>query len=196
MAQHRDVTTDAEIDAALEDAKLHDHDPVAKTAQYVPRYKLLIVELTNGRRLSLPIEELQGLENATAKQLQNIEILALGTDISFPSIDVDFYVPALIEGVYGNRRWMSELGKRGGSAKTEAKQAASRVNGAKGGRPRKVVSSPAVTRATALFEDTKKKVAEAAAFMAGEPTGYQETRPEPVLPNAMKNSKAGPKKAR
>jgi len=190
MEQHRDVTTDAEIDAALEDAKLHDNDPVAKTVQYVPRYKLLIVELTNGRRLPLPIEDLQGLENATARQLQNIEILALGTDISFPAIDVDFYVPALIEGVYGNRRWMSELGKRGGSAKTKAKQAASRANGAKGGRPRKVVSSPA-----ALFEDMKRGAAEAAAFMAGKTSGYRVTQPQPVLTNAMKSSKAGPKKA-
>jgi hypothetical protein len=140
MEQHRDVTTDAEIDAAIERAKLHDNDPVAKTAVYVPRLKLLMVQLTNGRRLALPIEDLQGLENATAKQLQKIEIFALGTEISFPEIDVDLYVPSLIEGVYGNRRWMSELGKRGGSAKTEAKRRASRANGAKGGRPKRAVA--------------------------------------------------------
>ncbi len=139
----RVITTDAEIDAAIERAKLLDSEPLAKTAVYVPRLKLLIVELTNGRRLALPIEDLQGLENATAKQLQKIKIFALGTEISFPEIDVDLYVPSLIEGVYGNRRWMSELGKRGGSAKTEAKQAASRANGAKGGRPRKTVASTA-----------------------------------------------------
>ncbi len=139
MEQHRDVTTDAEIDAALEQAKLHDHDPVAKTAQYVPRLKLLIVELTNGRRLAIPIEDLQGLENATAKQLQNIEILGLGTGINFPDIDVGFYVPALIEGVTGSLRWMAELGAKGGRAKTEAKQRTARENGAKGGRPKKAV---------------------------------------------------------
>jgi hypothetical protein len=139
----RVITTDAEIEAAIERAKLLDGEPLAKTATYVPRLKLLIVELTNGRRLALPIEDLQGLENATAKQLQKVEIFALGTEISFPEIDVDLYVPSLIEGVYGNRRWMSELGKRGGSAKTEAKQAASRANGAKGGRPRKTVASTA-----------------------------------------------------
>jgi hypothetical protein len=87
-------------------------------------------------------------------------------------------VPALIEGVYGNRRWMSELGKKGGSAKTEAKRAASRANGAKGGRPGKVVSSSTVTRATSLFEDAKRRVAEvaeAAAFVAGKTTGYRVT---------------------
>jgi hypothetical protein len=89
------------------------------------------------------------MENATAKQLQNIEILGRGTGINFPDIDAGFYVPSLIEGVYGNRRWMSELGKRGGSARTEAKQIASRANGAKGGRPRKVVDTRKVAAAAA-----------------------------------------------
>ena len=75
MAQARMVTTDAEIDAAIERAKLLDGEPLAKTAVYIPNLKVLMVGLTNGRRLLLPIEDLQGLENATAKQLQNIEIL-------------------------------------------------------------------------------------------------------------------------
>ena len=139
MVQARMITTDAEIDAAIERAKLLDGEPLAKTAVYMANLKVLIVGLTNGRRLFLPIEDLQGLQNATAKQLQNIEILGRGTGINFPDLDAGFYVPSLIEGVYGNRRWMSELGKRGGSARTEAKQIASRANGAKGGRPRKVV---------------------------------------------------------
>ena len=136
-----DAEFDAQIDAWREKYKDQgdDNEPLAKSAQYVPRFKLLIVELTNGRRLVLPIEDLQGVENATAKQLQNIEIFGLGTGIIFSDIDMGFYVPALIEGVYGNKRWMAEMGKRGGSAKTEAKQMASRANGAKGGRPRKVV---------------------------------------------------------
>jgi hypothetical protein len=135
------ITTDAEIDAAIERAKILEGEPLAKAVQYVQRLKLLIVKLTTGRRLVIPLEDLQGLENATTKQLQNIEILGRGTGINFPTIDVAFYVPSLIEGLYGNRRWMSELGKRGGSAKTEAKQIASRANGAKGGRPRKTVDT-------------------------------------------------------
>jgi hypothetical protein len=153
MTQARIVTTDAEIDAAIERAKLLDGEPLAKTAVYIPSLKVLMVRLTNGRRLVLPIEDLQGVENATAKQLQNIEILGRGTGINFPDIDAGFYVPSLIEGVYGNRRWMSELGKRGGSARTEAKQIASRANGAKGGRPRKVVD----TRKVAAVAATKTK---------------------------------------
>jgi hypothetical protein len=135
MADHEVITTDAEIEAALKRAKLHDSDPRAHTIEHIPALKLLIVGLSNGRRLVLPIEDVQGLGNATHEQIQNYELLGRGTGISFPELDVDLYVPALIEGVYGNRRWMAQLGKKGGSAKTEAKRLAAKANGAKGGRP-------------------------------------------------------------
>ena len=140
MAEHRVVTTDAEIEAALRQAKLHDSDPRAQTVEHIPALKLLIVGLSNGRRLALPVEDVQGLGDATHKQIQNYELLGRGTGISFPALDVDLYVPALIEGVYGNRRWMAQLGRKGGRAKTEAKRQAARANGAKGGRPKRAVA--------------------------------------------------------
>jgi hypothetical protein len=140
MAEHEVITTDAEIEAALERAKFHDSDPRACAVEHIPALKLLIVGLSNGRRLVLPIEDLQGLGNATHKQIQNYELLGHGTGISFPELDVDLYVPALIEGVYGNRRWMAQLGRKGGSSKTEAKRKAAKANGAKGGRPARVAA--------------------------------------------------------
>jgi hypothetical protein len=135
MAEHEVITTDAEIVAALEKAKRHANDPLAQTVEHIPGLNLLIVGLSNGRRLVLPIEDLQGLGNATHEQIQRYELLGHGTGISFPDLDVDLYVPALIEGVYGNRRWMAQLGKKGGKAKSEAKRLAAKANGAKGGRP-------------------------------------------------------------
>ena len=135
MVEHKIITTDTEIEAALERAKLHGYDPRAISIEHIPELRLLIVSLSNQRRLVLPIEDLQGLGNATHKQIQNYELLGHGTGISFPDLDVDLYVPALIEGVYGNRRWMAQLGRKGGSAKTEAKRKAAIANGAKGGRP-------------------------------------------------------------
>jgi hypothetical protein len=135
MAEHEVVTSDAEIEAALERAKVHDGDPVAQSVEHIPGLSLLIVRLSNGRRLALPIEDVQGLGRATHEQIQNYELLGRGTGISFPDLDVDLYVPALIEGVYGNRRWMAQLGKMGGRARTEAKRQAAKANGAKGGRP-------------------------------------------------------------
>jgi len=89
----------------------------------------------------LPTEDVQGLGAATHQQIRNYELLGRGTGISFPDLDVDLYVPALIEGVYGNRRWMAQLGRKGGSARTEAKRLAAKANGAKGGRPAKVAAS-------------------------------------------------------
>ena len=137
MVEHRVVTTDAEIESALERAKLHDKDPVARTVEHVPVLNLLVVGLSNGRRLALPVEDVQGLDKATHGQLENYELLGHGTGISFPDLDLDLYVPALIEGVYGNRRWMAHLGRKGGRTRTEAKRRAARANGAKGGRPKK-----------------------------------------------------------
>jgi hypothetical protein len=143
MADHEVITTDAEIEAALKRAKLHDSDPRVQTVEHIPALKLLIVGLSNSRRLVLPIEDVQGLGNATHEQIQNYELLGRGTGISFPELDVDLYVPALIEGIYGNRRWMAQLGKKGGSAKTEAKRLAAKANGAKGGRPARAAAASA-----------------------------------------------------
>jgi len=140
MAKHEMVTTDLEIEEALRRSKSHDHDPKAVTVEYAPALNLIVVGLSNGRRLVLPIEDLQGLERATEAQLKKYELLGGGTGISFPELDVDLYVPALIEGVYGNRRWMAQLGKKGGRARTEAKRRAARANGAKGGRPTRAVA--------------------------------------------------------
>jgi hypothetical protein len=137
----RDITTDAQIDAALKRAKLLENEPLAKTVEYVASHKLLVVGLTNGRRLMIPIEDVQGLSKGTTKQLRKHELIGRGTGIYFPDLDAPVYVPALIEGIYGTRSWMAGLGSKGGSAKSAAKQRAARANGAKGGRPRKKVAA-------------------------------------------------------
>ena len=140
MAEHKVITTDGEIEAALETAKLHDREPRALNVEHIPDLNLLIVGLSNQRRLVLPIEEVQGLGKATHEQMRMYKLIGRGTGISFPELDVDLYVPALIEGVYGNRRWMAQLGKKGGKAKTEAKRIAARANGARGGRPARIAA--------------------------------------------------------
>ena len=141
MAKHAVVTTNVEIETALKRAKVRDSDPLAQTVEHSPDLNLLVVGLSNGRRLVLPVEDVQGLGNDTHEQIQHYELLGRGTGIHFPELDVDLYVPALIEGVYGNRRWMAQLGKKGGAARTEAKRLAAQANGAKGGRPKRVAAS-------------------------------------------------------
>ena len=143
MAEHKVITTEAEIETAFKRAKRLDIEPLAETVEHIQNLNLLIVGLSNQRRLVLPLEELQDLSNATHEQLLNYELLGGGTGISFPDLNTDLYVPALIEGVYGNRRWMARLGSKGGAAKTPAKRLTSRANGSKGGRPRKALAGSA-----------------------------------------------------
>ncbi len=51
-----------------------------------------------------------------------------------PQLDEDYPVPGLMNGVFGTAKW---LAARAGRGTSEAKAAAARANGAKGGRPRK-----------------------------------------------------------
>ena len=98
---------------------------------------LLILKLSDGRRHLIPREDLQGLRSATKEQIARVEILGKGTGLHWPDLNVDFYVPSLLRSVYGTKRWMSEIGRSGGSVKSAAKKRAARVNGLKGGRPRR-----------------------------------------------------------
>jgi hypothetical protein len=84
----------------------------------------------------------QGLEKATGEQLREIEIDSPGFGLHFPALDADLYIPALLEGFFGSKRWMAaRLGELGGKAKSAAKARASRANGSLGGRPKKVATA-------------------------------------------------------
>jgi hypothetical protein len=144
MTKARVLTTDAEIDAAL--ARAIPDELLAVSIKYVAEFDIFIIGLTDGNRLVLQRERLQELQNATKSQLANVEVLALGTDLHWKDLDVDLYVPALIAGVYGTTRWMSEIGRAGGSAKSKAKSLAAKANGRKGGRPRKELKQAATAR--------------------------------------------------
>jgi len=115
MAQGKVLTTDAQLDAALERAKEFDKDPRLTAAEYNAGLDLVVLHLNNGRRVVIPREELQGLESATPKQLAEIEIYA-GLSLAWPQLDVDHYLPHLLEHRYGSDAWMEKLERRGVAA--------------------------------------------------------------------------------
>jgi hypothetical protein len=136
-AKPRIVTTDAEIDAAIAQAKLYDqYRPKAVAATYRANDDTIAITLATGVAIVVPRKLLQGLENATPAQLAEMEIVDAQSGLHWKSLDVDHYIPSLIEGVFGNRRWMSAIGKKGGARRSDAKTAAARENGRKGGRPK------------------------------------------------------------
>lgn len=133
----RVVTSDAEIDAAIARGRLHEM-PRAVQASYDHAADEVLVQFENGVRMAFPRRLLQGLETASPDELGEVVIAGPGTGLYWPNLDIGHYVRGLVDGVFGTRKWMQQLGKRGGAVKTSAKSAAARENGKKGGRPRKI----------------------------------------------------------
>jgi hypothetical protein len=130
--------TDAEIDAALDRGKaLRATEPRAAKARYDRAKGRLVLDLTNGCTFAFPARVAQGLEEATDDQLATVEILGNGYGLHWEALDMDISVPGLLAGIFGTSAYMARLA---GQSKSPAKAAASRANGAKGGRPRKVVN--------------------------------------------------------
>jgi len=113
--------------------------PRAVSARYDRENGRVVIRLSSNLDVSFSPNNAQGLEKATPSQLDEIEISPSGLGIFFPKLDADLYLPALLQGFLGSRKWMaSRLGKAGGKSRSAAKQKASRANGKLGGRPRKV----------------------------------------------------------
>ncbi len=128
----RDFTEAADRMAALRQAG---H---AVKVRYDRRARRVVVGLNNGVQIAFPAHLAEGLDGASEDDLSEIEITPAGLGLHWPRLDADVYVPALVNGIFGSKRWMAaELGAAGGRASSTAKAAAARENGRKGGRPRR-----------------------------------------------------------
>lgn len=143
MAKHKVVMTNAEITQALQKAKRLEDEPKVLAVYYnpAPHFDLFVLNFSDGSRHFIGREKLQGLQDAPKKQIANVEIIGSGTGLHWPDLDIDFYVPDLLCGLYGNKQWMAMLGRKGGKARSAAKIKAAQENGLKGGRPKKVMSA-------------------------------------------------------
>ena len=143
MVKHKVVTTGREIKEALERARHFTDDNRVVEIYYDPKpqFDLFVLKLTDGSRTFIGREKLQGLQSAKKSQIANVEIIGKGTGLHWPDLDLDYSISGLLSGIFGNKQWMAEMGRRGGTSKSEEKAAASRANGLKGGRPRKISSA-------------------------------------------------------
>lgn len=111
-------------------------DPRAIAARYEDGQ--IVIDLSTRYRVSFAPERAQGLAGAIPSDLAEIEITPSGYGLHWPRLDADLWLPALLEGVFGSRAWMAaRLGAEGGKATSEAKVAAARENGKRGGRPKR-----------------------------------------------------------
>ncbi|WP_213807608.1 DUF2442 domain-containing protein [Granulicella sp. dw_53] len=142
MAPLRPITKSTVAKANQRAAQLQATTPLATAARYDRKSDRVILSLNTNLEIMFSPKNAQGLEHATPAQLTTIEISPSGYGIHFPKLDADLYLPALLEGFLGSRKWMAaRLGAEGGKTRTRAKAAAARSNGALGGRPRKAATS-------------------------------------------------------
>jgi hypothetical protein len=140
-----DENISIELQAAIDRARvagqaLDESEPRAIKAWYAADTDRIFIELNTEIIMGFPSQRLQGLEDATPKQLAEVEVTPSGYGLHWESLDVDLGVPELVAGLFGSKAWMSELGRQGGKSKSAAKAQASRDNGKSGGRPRKISS--------------------------------------------------------
>lgn len=141
MDENISIELQAEIDRArVAGQALDESEPRAIKAWYAADTDRIFIELNTEIIMGFPSQRLQGLEDATPRQLAEVEITPSGYGLHWESLDVDLGVPELVAGLFGSKAWMSELGRQGGKSKSAAKAQASRDNGKSGGRPRKTSS--------------------------------------------------------
>lgn len=106
----RVVTTDAEIDAAIRQARIYEkYDQRVVRGTYSDRTDRFLLRMENGVTHVIPRRLLQGLAEAEPAALSRIELLGRGTGLYWPSLDVAHSVSGLLAGVYGSAKWMRQL---------------------------------------------------------------------------------------
>jgi hypothetical protein len=112
----------------------------ARAARYDRASGHIVLELSNGYLFGFPASTSPYLRGMTDDELSAVTVLPGGGGLHWDSGDVDLSVPGLLLVLMDKmhkRQHLSELARAGGRSTSEAKIAAARANGTKGGRPRK-----------------------------------------------------------
>jgi hypothetical protein len=130
------------LDKARLKAETDKTELCAIRASYNPVSEKIEILFSNEAEFSFPAKLGEGLADASPEELAEVEVTPSGQALHWESLDADLSIPALLNGIFGTRQWMTEIGKKGGSSKSSAKTQASRQNGTKGGRPCKGKGGP------------------------------------------------------
>ena len=116
-------------------------EPRADQVRYDEKKGLVVMDLHGGAILGLPVSVIRELRNAQPKELRSIRAGFGGESISLDALDIDISIPGLLKDLVGMTSAAALLGRKGGAAKSDAKAAAVRENGKRGGRPRKTLQT-------------------------------------------------------
>ncbi len=107
-------------------------------ATYARRSDMIRVDLSSGCMLSVPRSKILGFAKAKPNQLADLEIMPGRETLWSEAVDDGVTLEQLVI-IAAGEPILGDIGARiNGSKKSPARAAASRLNGVKGGRPRKV----------------------------------------------------------
>ncbi|MDX2239185.1 MAG: DUF2442 domain-containing protein [Leptolyngbyaceae cyanobacterium bins.302] len=87
-------------------------EPRAESAYYDRVSGRIVIHLQHGAIFSFPAEVGQGLAGASPEDLAEVEVTPSGIGLHWEKLDADLSVPALVNGIYGNKTWMATLNDR------------------------------------------------------------------------------------
>ena len=130
MADFKTITQGALVRATTRGRQVY-ATPRAVSARFDRRNRRLVVEIDTGIQFSFDPLAVSDLADASAEGLASVVIEGRGSCLHFPDLDVDLSVSRLLEGFLGPMTWTQR----------EARAAASRENGKRGGRPKKAAAT-------------------------------------------------------
>lgn len=138
--------SEADLAMEIERARRRGHgpsdEPRARSARYDRKSDRVIVELSNRVAFAFPPSLGPGLAGASADQLAAVTVSPTGSGLLWDALDAHLDVAGMFELAMGPRAAMRAMGRTGGLVSSAVKADAARINGAKGGRPRKEQPMP------------------------------------------------------
>lgn len=117
--------------------------PHASRAHFDRTHRVIHIALTNGATFTVPVDMVRSLDTASDAELADIRVGPAGHGLRWERLDADLSVAQLVGAAFGADVLLRAAGSAGGSSRTTAKARAARLNGLKGGRPRKHSSKTA-----------------------------------------------------
>ena len=84
-------------------------EPRALAATFDPGTRRVRIHLKNGCAYEFPADLCQGLRGISADVLAQVEVYPYGLGLRWDALDVDFSVPGLVAGRFGNKAWMRQI---------------------------------------------------------------------------------------
>lgn len=112
------------IDAAIARSNVYNEQIPSVAVGAAEANDAIEIRFATGVELRVSAKLLKGLERASAAQLATAEIVA-GEMLHWEALDIDYDLRILLADVFGSRRWMREIGKRGSAARSAVKTGSS-----------------------------------------------------------------------